>query len=111
MLKLHDKGEDVRTLQENLIQLGYKPGTADGDFGGKTEDAVIQFQETEGLYADGIVGRRTMAAIEQALKEHLLEQRSPGVDSVETDPARLSFTRVPADKYRDGYNRFFYARM
>ena len=107
MLKLHNKGEDVRTLQENLIQLGYKPGTTDGDFGNKTEDAVIQLQENEGLYADGIVGRRTMTVIEQALKEQLLEQQSPGIDSLETDPARLSFIRVPADKYRDGYDRFF----
>ncbi|MDH5571801.1 MAG: peptidoglycan-binding protein, partial [Gammaproteobacteria bacterium] len=107
MLKLNDKGEDVRTLQETLLQLGYKPGIVDGDFGEKTEDAVIQFQEAEGLYADGIVGRRTMTAIEQALKEQILEQQSPSVDSVDTDPARLPFIRVPADKYRDGYDRFF----
>ncbi len=107
MLRLNSKGEDVRTLQENLVQLGYRPGKVDGLFGDKTEDAVIHFQEAEGLYADGIVGTITMAAIEEALREQLLEQQSPGVDSIEGNPARLAFVRVPADRYRDGYDRFF----
>ena len=56
MLTINSSGEDVRTLQENLVKLGYKPGPIDGDFGDKTEDAVIAFQETEGIYGDGIVG-------------------------------------------------------
>ena len=107
MLKLHSQGEDVRTLQENLALLGYRPGKIDGDFGEKTEDAVIQFQEAEGLYADGIVGTRTMTALEAALREHILEQQSPGIDSLEENPERLAFVRVPADKYKDGYDRFF----
>ena len=107
MLRLHSKGDDVRTLQENLTQLGYSPGKIDGDFGEKTEDAVIRFQEQEGLYADGIVGTRTMAAMEKALSEHVLEQQSPGIDSIEENPQRSPFVRVPADKYRDGYDRFF----
>ncbi|MFC1685373.1 peptidoglycan-binding protein [Pseudomonadota bacterium] len=107
MLKLNSQGEDVRTLQENLTQLGYKLGSIDGDFGEKTEDAVIRFQEAEGLYADGVVGTRTMAALEHGLREQLLEQQSPGVDSLDPDPQRLPFVRVPADKYRDGYDRFF----
>jgi hypothetical protein len=107
MLRLNDNGEDVRTLQENLAQLGYRPGRVDGDFGQKTEDAVISFQESEGVYADGIVGPRTQAMLERALREWVLEQQSPGVDSLDAPPERLPFVRVPADKYRDGYNRFF----
>ena len=107
MLKLNNKGDDVRTLQENLLRLGYKPGAVDGHFGEKTEDAVIQFQETEGLYADGVFGPRTLAVMEQALLELTLELQSPGVDSVTASPERLPFVRVPADTYRDGYDRFF----
>ena len=107
MLKLNSKGDDVRTLQENLLRLGYKPGLVDGHFGEKTEDAVIQFQETEGLYADGIFGPRTLEVMEQALLELTLELQSPGVDSVTASPERLPFVRVPADTYRDGYDRFF----
>ena len=107
MLKLDSKGDDVRTLQENLLRLGYRPGVVDGHFGEKTEDAVIQFQETEGLYADGIFGPRTLEVMEQALLELTLELQSPGVDSLTASPERLPFVRVPADTYRDGYDRFF----
>ena len=107
MLKLDSKGDDVRTLQENLLRLGYRPGVIDGHFGEKTEDAVIQFQETEGLYADGVFGPRTLEVMEQALLELTLELQSPGVDSVTASPERLPFVRVPADTYRDGYDRFF----
>jgi len=107
MLKLHNQGDDVRTLQENLKQLGYNPGKIDGYFGEKTEDAVISFQEAEGLYGDGIVGTRTLSAFENILREHVLEQQSPGIDSLEEHPDRLPFVRVQADKYRDGYDRFF----
>ena len=42
MLKLKSRGEDVRTLQENLKTLGFGPRVVDGDFGAKTEDAVIR---------------------------------------------------------------------
>jgi hypothetical protein len=38
-----------------------------------------------------------MAALEHALREQLLEQHSPGVDSLDPDPQRLPFVRVPAD--------------
>jgi len=107
MLKLNSKGDDVRTLQENLLRLGYRPGAVDGHFGEKTEDAVIQFQEAEGIYADGVFGPRTLEVMEQALLELTLELQSPGVDSVTASPERLPFVRVPADTYRDGYDRFF----
>lgn len=106
MLKLNSRGEDVRTLQENLALLGYRPGKADGVFGEKTEDAVILFQEAEGLYADGIAGPQTLQALDQALRDHVQEMQGLG-DSSEVAPERLPFVRVPADKYRDGYDRFF----
>ncbi len=107
MLEVGDRGEDVRTLQESLTLLGYRPGPVDGVFGTKTEDAVIEFQDAEGIYSDGIVGPQTQAMLEQALREWVTEQHSPGVESVDANPERLPFVRVPADAYRNGYNRFF----
>lgn len=107
MLKLNSTGEEVRTLQENLLRLGYNLGSVDGQFGEKTEDALIQFQEAEGLYADGIFGSRSLEVMEQALSELTLELQSPGADSVTASSERLPFVRVPADAYRDGYDRFF----
>lgn len=107
MLKLDSRGEDVRTLQENLVRLGYKPGVIDGIFGDKTEDAVIRFQETEGIYGDGIVGSWSLEVMDQALQELTLELQSPGIDSFVTHAERLPFVRCPADKHRGGYDRFF----
>jgi N-acetylmuramoyl-L-alanine amidase len=50
--------KDVKTLQERLNNIGYKL-TADGDFGALTEKAVRDFQLTNRLLADGIVGQKT----------------------------------------------------
>lgn len=53
----------VKTLQKDLINLGYKPGTADGIYGTSTKNAVICFQSDNGLSADGIAGYRTLAKL------------------------------------------------
>lgn len=65
ILKWGDRGERVRTLQGNLICLGYLNDRADGSFGAKTEAAVHLYQRRNGLDVDGIVGRATSTAIEK----------------------------------------------
>ena len=57
------KGEDVKALQILLNGRGYSCGTADGDFGSKTEKAVKRYQTAEKLVADGVVGPQTMSRI------------------------------------------------
>ena len=58
-------GEDVRALQILLIGRGYDCGGygADGDFGGKTEAAVIAFQGDCEIEQDGVVGHDTMSRL------------------------------------------------
>jgi len=63
VLKLGSEGPDVSTLQDRLRELGFNPGASDGDFGPATQAAVIAFQRSEGLLADGVVGPRTAAAL------------------------------------------------
>ena len=53
--------EAVRTVQRRLKELGYYKGSADGDFGPATEEAVKEFQRANGLTADGKVGEKTLA--------------------------------------------------
>jgi hypothetical protein len=60
-------GHDVSWTQNTLIKLGYKPGQPDGKWGPKTKAAVQEFQRSNGLKDDGVVGRLTTAALEQAL--------------------------------------------
>jgi len=57
------KGDQVRQVQQKLIQYGYLDDTADGVFGKKTYDAVVWFQRKNGLTVDGVVGRSTAAAL------------------------------------------------
>jgi len=49
-------GTDVKDLQVTLQRLGYNPGAADGIFGVRTKQAVLQFQKDNGLSQDGVVG-------------------------------------------------------
>ena len=56
-------GNDVKKLQEILRERGFNPGSIDGDFGPATTAALIAFQKSEGLLADGIAGPRTQAAL------------------------------------------------
>lgn len=65
-LRMGDKGEDVKDLQESLAKLGYAPGFADGVFGPQTRRAVAAFQVDHSLGADGIVGKKTWAALREA---------------------------------------------
>ena len=53
--------EAVRAVQKRLKELGYYKGSADGDFGPATEQAVKDFQKANGLTADGKVGEKTLA--------------------------------------------------
>jgi peptidoglycan L-alanyl-D-glutamate endopeptidase CwlK len=56
-------GPEVTALQQRLKELGFNPGRIDGGFGPGTEAAVIAFQRSEGLLADGVVGPRTARAL------------------------------------------------
>jgi lysozyme len=60
-------GSQVRQLQEILKALNLNPGTIDGDFGNNTVKAVKQFQSQKGLEADGVVGKNTQNALNNAL--------------------------------------------
>jgi peptidoglycan hydrolase-like protein with peptidoglycan-binding domain len=71
IINLGDYDSKVKTLQENLNKLGYNVGTVDSAFGKLTETEVKKFQKANGLIADGLVGEKTLAAIEKALKNML----------------------------------------
>ncbi len=66
ILKQGSAGPDVQDLQQKLKNLGFDPNGVDGNFGPGTKAAVIAFQQSKGLQADGIVGPATMAALQAA---------------------------------------------
>ena len=65
-LRQGDKNTSVKVMQQKLISLGYLTGTADGIFGAQTYRAVREFQKDNALYADGIAGNKTIAALNSA---------------------------------------------
>lgn len=88
-LKKGMEGQDVKELQEALIQLGYDLGSygADGDFGSITEKRVKDFQKSVGLKTDGIVGADTVKALEAKLDN--------GGEEIPTEPDTPVVPEVP----------------
>lgn len=65
-LRRGDEGTAVATLQTRLRELGFYRGTVTGQFDAQTEAAVIEYQRSRGLEADGIVGGQTASALNLA---------------------------------------------
>jgi peptidoglycan hydrolase-like protein with peptidoglycan-binding domain len=75
-------GDDVRRIQQRLIDLKFLNDAADGRFGPKTEAAVKAYQKNGGLSSDGIVGPRTVAKLFYAPVQAVLPD--PGTGSPST---------------------------
>lgn len=96
-LKKGSTGEDVKKLQQALIDLGYLSDTADGTFGAKTQDAVTLFQAVNGLDADGLAGAKTQALLFSGTA--LSADQAPPTDFLVlvNRNHKLSKTDVPTD--------------
>ncbi|MBW4599177.1 MAG: peptidoglycan-binding protein [Calothrix sp. FI2-JRJ7] len=66
VLSLGSRGQAVSNLQSNLSRLGFYNGPITTTFGPQTQNAVIRFQQANGLRADGVVGAGTLQAIRTA---------------------------------------------
>lgn len=58
-LQMGSSGSAVKRLQYALYELKYYDGDITGTYDNKTENAVMAFQEVNGLYIDGIAGQDT----------------------------------------------------
>jgi len=97
LLKEGSTGPAVVRLQIKLKKVGFNPGRADGDFGPATTAALIGFQKSAGLLADGVAGPRTLAALKLAANDRL-PSVIPGV-TVTIVSKMFPFTQV--DNIRD----------
>ena len=82
-------GTDVKQLQENLIQLGYLTGKADGVYGVKTVAAVRAFQKANGLTSDGVAGKATQQLLYGG-NAKAAEKATPTPAAKNTDTAEIS---------------------
>ncbi|WP_030441386.1 L,D-transpeptidase family protein [Actinoplanes subtropicus] len=67
-LKVGSTGPAVLALQQRLTELGYWNGTADGNFGGTTQQAVFALQKAAGIGRDGSVGPKTQKALDAGVR-------------------------------------------
>lgn len=65
-----------KAVQQKLKELGFYKGSVDGVFGAGTKNAVIAFQKSRGLTADGIVGAKTAKALGITLNTQQISQSS-----------------------------------
>jgi peptidoglycan hydrolase-like protein with peptidoglycan-binding domain len=68
MLERGEAGPAVAKLIQDLTALGYYKGSKDDLFGYGTEAAVIAYQRSKNLKADGIAGPRTLSFITQDMR-------------------------------------------
>ena len=121
-ISLRDQGPVVKEIQQMLSELGYdlssgpndKTKGIDGIFGMKTWKAVLDFQRKNNLEADGIVGEKTMDALEKATSKagytvkvtaSLLNVRSgPGIENSVVGMIRKNATYKLLE-IKDGWGR------
>lgn len=63
LLHIGSQGAPVALFQKALKEKGFFTEEADGLFGPSTQDAIKAFQEANGIPADGLLGRLTVAAL------------------------------------------------
>lgn len=89
-LRQGSSGPDVTNLQQKLKSLGFDPNGVDGHFGPGTRDAVIAFQQSESLQADGIAGPATLAALQIGTPSNSAAAASPNTAAASSTNANTA---------------------
>lgn len=98
----------VRQLQEGLAFFGFHPGSVDGVYGGKTEDAVEDWQEKARIYADGVFGPSSTTTwnrwcdTRNASRYRFAEEGTGAADPADTT-ARLQWVQCRATPMPNGH--------
>jgi lipoprotein-anchoring transpeptidase ErfK/SrfK len=87
---------DVAAVQRQLAGVFYL-GAVDGKPGGAFASAVAAFQKVNGLYGDGVVGKKTLAALAHPAPLPKLRDSAPGT-RVEVDLTKQVLYLVKADR-------------
>lgn len=107
-VRISSTGPDVALLQSLLNRMGLNAGTVDGIFGARTQNALLRFQRSAGLSADGVAGEQTWTALEPYIMGYvthrirsgdtfyrLAQRYNTSVSAIETANPTLSATELP----------------
>jgi peptidoglycan L-alanyl-D-glutamate endopeptidase CwlK len=98
ILRKGASGPEVRALQLRLQKSGFFTGTVDDYFGESTEAAVIKFQTSKGVLADGIVGRGTKKLLDDS--NDIAGSRPSVTGRVTADVVKEMFPSAPIENIR-----------
>lgn len=87
-------GDDVKSVQSRLKELGYYTGSVDGNYGTGSMDAVRLFQQQHKLTADGLAGKSTYYIL-------FSDDAEPVRSGMDSGSAGSGY-RVPTRTLRDG---------
>ncbi|MDR1629758.1 MAG: peptidoglycan-binding protein [Oscillospiraceae bacterium] len=73
-VRLGSTGADVELLQLTLTRAGFSPGAIDGVFGAATRRALVQYQQSAGIPADGIAGPQTWNSLVKYIQGYTTRQ-------------------------------------
>jgi peptidoglycan hydrolase-like protein with peptidoglycan-binding domain len=102
LLKVGCRGENVRRMQQKLVDCGFslpKYGV-DGKFKYETKATVIQFQKANKLKVDGIAGVETLQALENCglSGKPASTTEQPASDTFTVDPQQPAYRRMGDDQ-------------
>ena len=93
VMKVGASGDRVVQVQQRLQELGYFKSKATGYYGSVTQKAVKQFQQNNGLVADGVIGPNTEQALNQTYPETPAPKTQPTVRLGDKSPTVLRVQR------------------
>lgn len=79
VVSVGDRGTDVTSLSSRLTKLGYVGSSKTAVYGAEMEKAVKDFQERNGLVADGKIGSETR----EALYSDKAKEKDPATDTID----------------------------
>jgi hypothetical protein len=91
LIKQGSKGVDVRAIQDvlNFHIRRLEPLAVDGIFGGRTNERVIEFQKSNQLKPDGIVGPNTLAKLFAEEQQQISLALIPKAPAAKSTPSSL----------------------
>ena len=100
-LKKGSRGEEVKELQQQMIDLGVLEGSADGIYGKKTEAAVKKLQQYWGKKQNGRANQAFLDDLNDLWHLALGNGTESGVDPEDLEDGKLFLTILSVDHYAD----------
>ena len=91
--------ELLRAIQKELAAQGFSPGPADGEMGARSEQAIRQFQQSQGLTVDGKPSASLLKALQNPLPQVSNTDSAKTISQLQTTLTALGYDTKGVDGY------------